>query len=264
MTPKHHPKPRIENAKPRVLQILRVFLIDGEKGGVGKSVLARTLMDYSLSHTYPVVGIECDRSNQSFLDFFIDVPDVDFRHAFFSEDAKKAWNADFLVQTAIEILKHVIADLPAQTFRPQVDYFTKGGLRAAERHGVQFIKFFLCADRYSLAQFKQSVNALGNDIPHILVLNEGLCDDFSFIEEDATLRSLIANKEIPVIRLPEIPYRENELINHHRLTFSQALQHPDITLVGRQRIADYLAICAEQFDALGLFNDERQTSQEDE
>lgn len=263
MTPNHHPKPRIKKSKPRSLQILRIFLIDGEKGGVGKSVLARTLMDYSLSRTYPVVGIECDRSNQSFLDFFIGVPDVDFRHAFFSENAKKAWNADFLVQTAIEVLKHVIADLPAQTFRPQVDYFSRSGLRAAERNSVQFTKLFLCADRYSLAQFKQSVDALGNDIPHILVLNEGLCDDFSFVEEDSPLRTLVAKNKIPIIRLPEIPYRENELINHHRLTFSQALHHPDITLVGRQRIADYLAICAEQFDALGLFNDERETTQED-
>ncbi len=41
----------------------RIHLIDGEKGGVGKSFVGRTMIQYCLDRNFPFIALETDRTN---------------------------------------------------------------------------------------------------------------------------------------------------------------------------------------------------------
>ncbi|MEM9446991.1 MAG: hypothetical protein AAGA75_00475 [Cyanobacteria bacterium P01_E01_bin.6] len=229
-------------------QRLRIIVVLSDKGGVGKSVFARLLLQYFLDCNRPVIGCDCDRSNQSLLDYYQRMVEVIL--AFFSEDPKKAWKADFILEAVLEHLKDIIVDTPAQVFRSVTAYLHQGGLKAAQQQGVEYLLFIVIADRYSLEQFIDLVHEFGDDIPFLIALNKGCCDDFAFVEESDEFQSIIKSLKIPVITIPELPYREREIIDQYRLSFSEALQSTDLTIVGRQRVADFLSECFEQLDDL--------------
>ena len=48
-----------------------IHLIGGEKGGVGKSVVARLLAQYFIDHSIPFLGFDSDRSHGALLRFYV-------------------------------------------------------------------------------------------------------------------------------------------------------------------------------------------------
>ncbi|WP_411726246.1 hypothetical protein [Methyloglobulus sp.] len=50
--------------------MVSIHLIGGEKGGVGKSVVARLLAQYMIDHEIPFIGFDTDRSHGSLLHFY--------------------------------------------------------------------------------------------------------------------------------------------------------------------------------------------------
>jgi hypothetical protein len=235
------------------LVLLYIFLVDGERGGIGKSTFSRILHQWLIDKGIKVIGFDCDPSNQSFADYY---KDGTIRHTQFSVNDKKSWQPDIFIETVLAEQGYIVGDLPAQTNEAQLAYFTKSVFRTAERYNVQFWKFFLCADYYSAEQFVDSHKALGDNIPHVLVLNEGLCDDFSFLDDYDEFQELYKEHPFPIITLPKIEYRECQVITTYRLSYAEALESEHLTVVGRHRIADLLMDCYEQLDELKLFQNE--------
>ncbi|MBE9040096.1 hypothetical protein IQ235_04725 [Oscillatoriales cyanobacterium LEGE 11467] len=240
-----------------ILPVVYCLLVDCEKGGVGKSTYARVLAQWLIDKQLDkqVIGIDCDRSNQNFEDYYRNA--IPMQHAFFTEDSRQSWQADNLLETALEYQAHIIADLPAQTYRSQLNYFLNGGLRAARQRRVQFVKFFMCACYYSAEQFINSLNAFRNETAHDLVLNEGLCESFSFLDDYEEFQTALAQQPFPIISMPEISYREREIINAFRLTYAEAIESEHLTITGQQRVVDFLMDSYEQLDRLELFDREK-------
>ena len=65
-----------------------IHLIDGEKGGVGKSFIARTKIQYCLDRNLPFIAVESDRSNPDVSRVYKDI----CQFAIFSEDEKQSDN----------------------------------------------------------------------------------------------------------------------------------------------------------------------------
>ena len=61
-----------------------IHLIDGEKGGVGKSFVTRAMIQYGLDRNLPFVAVETDRSNPDVAAVYKDL----CKEAIFSEDEK--------------------------------------------------------------------------------------------------------------------------------------------------------------------------------
>ncbi len=47
-----------------------IHLVGGEKGGVGKSLVARLLAQYMIDHNMPFLGFDSDRSHGALLRFY--------------------------------------------------------------------------------------------------------------------------------------------------------------------------------------------------
>ncbi|NJN49165.1 MAG: mobilization protein, partial [Alkalinema sp. RL_2_19] len=155
----------VERAKSRKRYI---HLADGNKGGVGKSVLARTLYAVLLDLGTPVLGVETDIDSPDFKGIYTDV-----QVSCFSEDEKANEQACSIINWAIEDEKNIVVNLPAtvhKAFQLWVEQFDIIDLAAS--HDVGLVKWFICTGEYdSMKSLQVSLEAFGEKIPHVVVKN---------------------------------------------------------------------------------------------
>ena len=225
----------------------RIHLIDGEKGGVGKSLVARTKVQYCLDRNLPFVAVETDRSNPDVAGIYKGI----CQYAVFTEDERQADKADRIFEMAID--KPVIVNLAAQSHRPVFDWIERNQLiLLGSEHGVSFCKWFVCNGGYdSVNLFVQSINSYESRMQHILVRNLGVCDEWDQVESDEAVQKLIKKYKVKVIDFPKLAYREGYVINQKRLTFAEAREYKDFTIMGRQRVVNFLKAAYSAFDECG-------------
>ncbi len=84
-----------------------IHFIDGEKGGVGKSFVARAMIQYALDRNQTFIAVEADRMNPDVANVYKDV----CKHAIFTENEKEIGRADRIFELATR--KPVIVSLRA-------------------------------------------------------------------------------------------------------------------------------------------------------
>ena len=137
-----------------------IHLIDGEKGGVGKSFVARAMIQYALDRNLPFVAVETDRSNPDVAGVYNEI----CQYAVFTEDEKQANKADRIFEMAIE--KPVIVSLPSQVHRAMKAWIDRNQLlKLGKDYGVDFCKWFICNGEYdSIKLFVASLNCYENQM----------------------------------------------------------------------------------------------------
>ena len=86
----------------------KIHLIGGEKGGVGKSLVARVLAQYFIDHSVPFLGFDSDRSHGALLRFYAGYASPVLIDRYDSLDA--------IVEAATEQPdRRILVDLAAQT-----------------------------------------------------------------------------------------------------------------------------------------------------
>jgi hypothetical protein len=238
-----------------------IHLMDGEKGGTGKSWAARTMMQYYIdagnasgrladaAHV-PFLGIEADRSNPTLAQIYGD----DYtRYAIFSEDAKFADEADEIFDLAMT--HHLVVNLPAQVHLSLTRWIRQKGLiEYAAASGISLVKWFVSdGEKDSLGVFLRSVREFGSEIPHILVKNYGRCDEWGYFEAYEAVQAAIQKYKVKVINFPELAVSKRIPINAESMTFAQARQYEGFPTLGRHQIVIYLREAYQAFESTGYF-----------
>ncbi|NJO31574.1 MAG: cobalamin biosynthesis protein CobQ, partial [Richelia sp. SL_2_1] len=107
--------------------------------------------------------------------------------------------------------------------------------------GVDSVNFFL-----------KSLNDLGDDIIHVFVRNQGLCDDWEYINEMPEFQSAISDYNFIIMDFPKFPFWERNVIDRLEITFSIAIAHPEIKVVPKQRVKNFLKEAYASFAATEL------------
>ena len=224
-----------------------VHLIDAEKGGVGKSLVARTLLQLFLDRECPVIPMEADRSNPTFSNIYGD----QVLPAIFSEDREYEDAPDAVFDIALKT--PVIVDLPAQAHRPLSLWLkSKGLLDLGQANGVRFLKWFVCDGGLdSIHLFLESVKYYGDRVPHTLVKNLGRSENWSALESSEAVQSAIVTYGIKTIEFPRLSPHKLATIDAQRMTFSAARDSTDLGLIGRSQIATYLKTAYAALDQSG-------------
>ncbi|MFP5275377.1 hypothetical protein [Coleofasciculus sp.] len=108
---------------------MRVHLVDGEKGGTGKSFLCKTMVEYCLGQKLPFVLIDTDRTNPDVLEVYADKCPA--YKCFFSENEENVDSADPILYRAMEG-NHVIVNLPSQIYTFVSEWFERTGILSEE------------------------------------------------------------------------------------------------------------------------------------
>jgi hypothetical protein len=224
-----------------------LHLIGGEKGGVGKSVVARLLAQYWLDRSKPFTGFDTDRSHGALL-----------RHyAEYSQpiEISSVEDLDRLFETSLPPDTRVLVDLAAQTERDLLNWIDASDvLELAREQGIRLVLWHVMDDgKDSLALLTRLLERYGERANYVVVLNKGRGEDFSAFrrsEAAATLARLAA----PVIELPALHKATMRSIDRLDKSFWAAVNHNEGDSLGfmeRQRVKVWLRNAYSELDRMG-------------
>lgn len=227
--------------------------IGGEKGGVGKSVVARVLAQYFIDHDKAFIGFDTDRSHTSFTRFYADYASPVLVDSFEGLDRLVS-----VFETAPEgEFPRVVVDLAAQTAAPLARWIKDSDLLALLAEMGITVNFWHVADAG-----KDSVDLLGRLIEtygagpnYVVVKNLGRGADFSQLDNsDAMGKALeLGAKVITLGQLHEASMRK---IDRQNASFWGAIHNRSevdaLGILERQRVKLWLKRSYEALEGLPL------------
>jgi hypothetical protein len=155
-----------------------IHFIGGEKGGVGKSLVARVLAQYLIDHSQPFIGFDTDRSHGALMRFY---------EGFASPVLVDHYEAlDAIMESAVAHPKRrVLVDLAAQTHDPLVRWMDESGvLNLADEMEIQ-IHYWHVMDsgKDSVDLLRKLLDRFGKEVRYVLVRNQVRGNNFSVLEQ---------------------------------------------------------------------------------
>jgi len=228
-----------------------IHFIGGEKGGVGKSVVARVLAQYMIDNGIPFIGFDTDRSHGSLLRFYKDYASPTLVDNYQSLDA--------IMETALaNPEQHILVDLAAQTHHPLTKWIEESGvLELAEELGIALYYWNVmdsgkgCVDLLGklLDQYDSRLN-------YILVQNQLRDDNFTLLESSGIQeRALALNAKMMTLKRLHSPVMTK--IDGNSSSFWAAKNKDTenlnaLSLLERQRVKIWLGHAYNQIQLLGF------------
>ena len=240
----------------------KIHFIGGEKGGVGKSVVARLLVQWTIDKQLPFAAVDADESHGALL-----------RHYGTSTravDLSRPESADEIVSLALDQRspdggavadRRVIVDLPAQSDRLVSAWLAEAGvldLLAESNVGVVFW--------HVMDDGKDSIATLGrllerhaaktrDNVRFVVVENLGRGKEFSLFDRSPE-RKMADEAGALTIRLPELQAPAMRKLDRSDGSFWAAVNNPEfaadlLTRMDRQRIKAWMVAVYDQFARLG-------------
>jgi hypothetical protein len=155
-----------------------IHFIGGEKGGVGKSFLARLLAQYMIDKEMPFLGFDTDRSHAALMRFYAGYASpilIERIEAF-----------DAVVEAAVaEPERRILVDLAAQTHDPLVRWIDDAGvLDLADEMKLAIVYWHVMdAGRDSVDLLTKVLDRFGSGMGYVIVKNHVRGSDFSLLEQ---------------------------------------------------------------------------------
>lgn len=232
-----------------------IHFVGGEKGGVGKSFFAKTLVQWHLDNNVPLLVYEGDRSNPDVMRCYKST--ITCKAAIYSEGERYEDKANDVYNSAIK--KRVVVNLPAQVMKPVSDWIFNNELfEIAQEDGVKFYQWFVSDGGYdSINLFKKTLSTFSDGMTHLFVQNYGRTDDWSGIEDDEELQEMMENYNVMVLGFPKlIGAADRNRIDRESLTFGTAREWKKFGSISRQRVKRFLREAYEEIEATNVLMEE--------
>jgi hypothetical protein len=225
-----------------------INLIGGEKGGVGKSLVARLLAQYLIDRSLPFLGFDSDRSHGALMRFYAGYASPVLVDRYESLDA--------VAEAAAEAPeRRILVDLAAQTHQPLVRWMEESGLLELAGELKIGLRYWHVMDsgKDSVDLLHRLLDQFGGRLSYVVVLNEIRGDDFSIFEQSGEKERALALGAtiLPLRRLHDGPMKK---IDARSASFWAAANPADKTaglgMMERQRLKTWLKQVYAGFDAL--------------
>jgi hypothetical protein len=226
--------------------VSKIHFIGGEKGGVGKSVVARLLAQYFIDRSLPLACIDGDTSHGTLMRHY-----SDFSQAV---DLSASDSADQILDRALGADRRVLVDLPAQSARALSSWLFGANVLGLARELGTPITFWHITDGgfASVGQLERALELYGDQASHVVVKNFGRAKDFSQLEAAPALQEL-GRLQGKVLELPALDESAMFKIDASGLSFWAASQSQNDALrpLDRERVKLWLGKAYAQLDSLG-------------
>jgi hypothetical protein len=227
-----------------------IHFIGGEKGGVGKSLMARVLAQYMIDKQLAFLGFDTDRSHGALMRFY---------PAFASSVAvDKVESLDAIVEAAVDQPgRRILVDLAAQTHDPLASWMEDAGvIGLADELGMKlFYWHVMDSGKDSVDLLRRLLDRFGTGLAYVLVRNQVRGTDFSALEqsgEQARAISMGAHV-VSVKRLHESAIQK---IDNTSSSFWKAKStdkdSSGLGLMDRQRVKMWLRDVYREIDEVGV------------
>jgi hypothetical protein len=226
--------------------VSHIHFIGGEKGGVGKSVVARLLAQWFIDRSLPFAGVDGDLSHGALVRSY-----SDFSQAVDLSDPN---SADQIIDRALGADRRVLIDLPAQSIRTLWAWLEGASvLSFAKEMGIR-LSFWHVSDGgfASVGEIEKALELFGDQLEHKVVKNHGRSKDFTQFEESSAKRHLdqLGGK---TIELPELDASAMYKVDRLGSSFWAAIHSSDaegLKPLERQRVRLWLERCYGQLQTL--------------
>ena len=225
----------------------KVHFVGGDKGGVGKSVVARVLCAWCLERGVPFRAFDADGSHGALL-----------RHyAAFAQpvDLIEYEQADELL-TAAEAMPEgrVIVDLPARGDGAIATWLAEGDIaRLAAEMGITLFFWHVMDDgKDAIAALSRSLERHPPPARHIVVENLGRGFRFALFDQSSA-RAAADQAQVPIIQFPELHPPVMRKLDRSDAPFTAPTGDgvDPLTPAERKRVEVWLAACFAQLARLG-------------
>ena len=229
----------------------KIHLIGGEKGGVGKSMVARLLAQYFIDHTMPFTGYDTDRSHGALMRYYAGYASPVLADRFEALDA--------IVETAAgEPGRRVLVDLAAQTHAPLVKWMDESGvLDLADMNGMSFYYWHVMdAGRDSVDLLARLLDQFGARLHYVLVRNQIRGDDFTQLDKSGEqTRALALGAQVITLKHLHDPVVQK--IDAGNASFWAAKNvtdksGPGLGMMERQRLKMWMAHAMAEIDKVAV------------
>ena len=225
----------------------QIHFIGGEKGGVGKSLVARVLAQYLIDHEHPFLGFDTDRSHGALMRFYAGYASPVVVDKYESLDA-------IVEAAAADPERCIVVDLAAQTQDALTKWMDESGLLELSSELGVSISYWHVMDsgRDSVDLLKKLLDRFGSRLNYVLVQNHIRGDNFDILEASGekeralSLHALIIN----IRRLHETSMIK---IDSHSTSFWSATQgsgEHELGILERQRVRMWLKHAYSEIDTL--------------
>jgi len=220
--------------------VSRVHLVGGEKGGVGKSVVARVLAQWFVDHNAPFAAIDADRSHGVLVRSYGEYTQA--------VDLGANESADQILDRALGAERRVLVDLPGQSAHALRTWLSDADiLHFASEMGVAFTYWHVVDGGYaSVSELERALGYFGQQVQHVLVKNFGRGNDFGALDQSDPKRRL-DELNGRVIEIPALQTSSMYAIDHGGLSFWAAIHVSEgqyaLGPLDRQRVRLWLDRC---------------------
>jgi hypothetical protein len=227
-----------------------IHLIGGEKGGVGKSMIARIVAQYLIDKEVPFLGFDTDRSHGALLRFY-----GDYASPVLVDDYEAL---DTIVEAAVDQPgRRILVDLAAQTHDPLVKWMDDAGvINLADELGLNlFYWHVMDSGKDSVDLLKKLLDRFGTGLKYVLVRNQVRGNDFGVLEQSGEqARALgLGAKIVSIKRLHEGVI--NKIDSGSSSFWKAKTSDKDATglgLMDRQRVKMWLRDAFREMDDVGI------------
>lgn len=214
-----------------------IHFIGGEKGGVGKSLVARILAQYLIDHDRPFLGFDTDKSHGALMRFYAGYASSVVVDNYESLDA--------IVEAAVaDPERSILVDLAAQTREALTQWMDDSGLVELSSELGLALTYWHVMDsgRDSVDLLKKLLDRFGSRLNYVLVQNHIRGDNFDLLEASGEKQRALElhARVINIRRLHEAAMKK---IDSHSSSFWSATQNIDAHALGileRQRVKMWL------------------------
>jgi hypothetical protein len=225
----------------------QIHFIGGEKGGVGKSLVARILAQYLIDHHRPFLGFDTDKSHGALMRFYAGYASPVVVDRYESLDA--------IVEAAVDVPERsILVDMAAQTQDALTQWMDDSALIELSSELGLGLTYWHVMDsgRDSVDLLKKLLNRFGSRLNYVLVQNHIRGDNFDILEASGEKKRAL-ELHARVINIKRLHETSMVKIDGHSSSFWSATQRTDehaLGLLERQRVKMWLKNAYSEIDTL--------------
>jgi hypothetical protein len=229
----------------------RIVAFHGDKGGVGKSTMARATLDYHLRNDHVVTAVDADTQNPQLHRYYKNATDV-HRIDVFSRDGY-----DQILDLFAESEGDLLVDLPAGSGRTLKSLMQDFGLGDAlnDLNARMTLAFGINRVKDSVIALKDTLLLTeGLPVDYVVIKNLyfGGADRFERYDNSKTRQAIYDNGGVE-LHMPELFDSVYDFLDDHSLPFKDAAQHKDLSFAQKQRVRKFMREWDAEIERAGDF-----------
>jgi len=228
-----------------------IHLVGGEKGGVGKSLVARILAQYFIDHAMPFLGFDADRSHAALLRFY-----ASYTSPVEIDDYQ---SLDRIVElAAAETDRRILVDLAAQTHQPLARWMEDSRLiDLIQQFNISLVYWHVMDNSFdSVELLRRLLDQFGDRIRLVMVLNQIRGERFDLLDSSG-LRARAEQAGAKTVVLQRLADSTMHKIDAESRSFWSAMNHAagadgTLGMLERQRVWVWIKRAYEEIDRVGV------------